>query len=567
MTLFVPPPPPYSVTSAARAPTPIDLLAEKWVEDLVELSPVIGLRIGREVADGYGDLSPDGHLERAARATRTLSALDALNPQDDVDVVTKSDLAAALSWISDAYTAGWHLRDLNVLSSVPQDIRQAIDLLPRATVTDEERLAARLSTVPAAVADYIATLREGIGQGVTPARRQVLAVAKQVSAFAAPDGFFAGMVAGTGPPALRREVGAAVNAARVAFTGLAHFLMHDLAPAATRTDAVGRDLYGLASRHHLGTVIDPEETYRWGLDLLAQTVAEQDAAARELGSTSVPEAVAELIADPHRTLTDDAEVRRWLQRESDLTITALDGTSVEIPSELRCLQAMTSPSMQGGAHYTAPSDDFKRPGRMWWPPRTVAGPFATWRERTTMFHEGVPGHHLQMGIAVIARARLNTWRRQLAGSAGHREGWALYAERLMDDLGFLEDPADRLGMLDAQRLRAARVVIDIGVHLQLPHPDGGGWDAASATRFLRSHTSMSDQFVWFEVDRYLGWPGQASAYAVGLRVWNDVLDARRDAEGNGFSLREFHRAALELGGISLDALRSIGRVPSTHEGV
>ena len=563
MTLFVPSADTRSGTSAARTPTPIDALAERWVEDLIELSPVIGLRIGREVADGYGDLSPDGHAERAARAASTLAALDSLDPQDQVDAVTKADLSASLSWVTDAYAAGWHLRDLNVLSSVPQDIRQAIDLLPRATAADEERLAARLSMVPAAIAGYIATLREGVVQGVTPARRQAAAVAKQASAFAAPDGFFASVVAGTGSRALRREVDAGVDAARVAFTSLEHFLTHDLAPAATPTDAVGRDLYSLASRHHLGTVIDPEEIYRWGLDVLAQTVAEQEAAARELGSTSVLEAVAELTADPRRTLTDDAKVRRWLQRESDLAMAALDDTSVEIPLELRSLQAMTSPSMQGGAHYTAPSDDLSRPGRIWWPSRKVAGPFATWRERTTMFHEGIPGHHLQMGMAVIARGRLNTWRRQLAGSAGHSEGWALYAERLMEKLGFLEDPADRLGMLDAQRLRAARVVIDIGVHLQLPHPDGGGWDAASATRFLRSHTSMSDQFVRFEVDRYLGWPGQASAYSVGLRVWNEVLDARRGAEGNGFSLREFHREALELGGVSLDALRSSSRTHNT----
>ena len=193
---------------------------------------------------------------------------------------------------------------------------------------------------------------------------------------------------------------------------------------------------------------------------------------------------------------------------------------------------------------------------MWWPRRDIAGPFATWRERTALFHEGIPGHHLQMGMAVIQRDRLNPWRRHLAGSAGHSEGWALYAERLMEDLGFLEDPADRLGMLDAQRLRAARVVSDIGAHLQLPHHDGGVWGAASAAVFLRSHTSMSDQFVRFEVDRYLGWPGQSPSYAVGQRVWHEVRDTCRDAEGEAFSLTDFHREALALGGVSLDTLRS-----------
>jgi uncharacterized protein (DUF885 family) len=183
--------------------------------------------------------------------------------------------------------------------------------------------------------------------------------------------------------------------------------------------------------------------------------------------------------------------------------------------------------------------------------------FDTWRELTTVYHEGVPGHHLQIGQAVVNRAKLNTWRRQLAGTSGHAEGWALYAERLMEELGYLDDPADRLGMLDGQRMRAARVVLDIGVHLQKPRLDGPGvWDAGYALEFMRQNVNMDDAFIRFEVNRYLGWPGQAPSYKVGQRIWEEVRDTLRAREKDAFSSKEFHRRALDLGGVGLDTLRT-----------
>src|SRR5690606_35190168 len=140
--------------------------------------------------------------------------------------------------------------------------------------------------------------------------------------------------------------------------------------------------------------------------------------------------------------------------------------------------------------------------------------------------------------------------RQLAGTSGHAEGWALYAERLMQELGYLDDPADRLGMLDGQRMRAARVVLDIGVHLGKPRPDGQGvWDADYALEFMRANVNMNDAFVRFEVNRYLGWPGQAPSYKVGQRIWEQVRDAAQRRDGAAFSFKQFHKDALDLGGV------------------
>lgn len=193
---------------------------------------------------------------------------------------------------------------------------------------------------------------------------------------------------------------------------------------------------------------------------------------------------------------------------------------------------------------------------MWWSVPEGVTEFDTWRETTTVYHEGVPGHHLQIAQAVYNRADLNSWRRLLAGTSGHAEGWALYAERLMAELGFLDDPADRLGMLDAQRMRAARVVLDIGVHLEKPKLAGSGsWDFPYALDFMTRNMNMPKEFVRFEVHRYFGWPGQAPSYKIGQRVWEMLRDEYLANHPGQYSLREFHRLALAQGGLGLDSLR------------
>jgi len=199
---------------------------------------------------------------------------------------------------------------------------------------------------------------------------------------------------------------------------------------------------------------------------------------------------------------------------------------------------------------------------MWWSVPPGVDTFNTWREKTTVYHEGVPGHHLQIGQAVHNADRLNLWRRLVCWMSGHGEGWALYAERLMEEFGFLDDPADRFGMLDAQRLRATRVVLDIGVHLRkpaLPPYGDGTWDRASAWELLRSNVNMDDGFVRFELNRYLGWPGQAPSYKIGQRLWEEIrAEALRAARARGeeFSLKDFHSRALDLGSVPLDVLRA-----------
>ncbi|MBZ4486429.1 DUF885 domain-containing protein [Microbacterium sp. cx-55] len=553
------------MTEPSRIPTSIDEIAEEWVDTVAELAPTVATYIGRFEHNGrFGDYSPTGAERYAEAARAALERLDRAIPVDAIDAVTKEDLGRELRLDLELHAANASLRDLNVIASPAQDIRSAFDLMPTDTVEDWAVIAQRLGGVPAAIEGYIETLRAGIAAGVTPARRQVSEVATQIDRYTADNGFFAVFVAdadpaeGHLPASLARELADQSGAARVAYDTLAQFLITELAPVASEEDAVGRELYALHSRRFLGATIDLDETYEWGVEELARMVAEQESIAHEiLPGASVEEAVAYLESDDSRKLHGTDALREWMQATSDRAVAELGRTHFDIPEPIRRLECMIAPTQEGGIYYTGPTDDFSRPGRMWWSVPEGVTSFDTWRELTTVYHEGVPGHHLQIAQAVYNRGQLNSWRRLLAGTSGHAEGWALYAERLMEQLGYLDDPADRLGMLDGQRMRAARVVLDIGVHLKKPRLDGTGvWDHEYALDFMRRNVNMSDEFIQFEVNRYLGWPGQAPSYKVGQRIWEQIRDDTRAAQGDAFSIKDFHKRALDVGGVGLDTLRS-----------
>ncbi|WP_159498783.1 DUF885 domain-containing protein [Microbacterium sp. 18062] len=561
------------MTHAERTPTPIDEIADDWVDTVSELAPTLATYIGRfEHNSRFGDYSPEGS-ERYAEAARTaLGRLEGAIPVDVVDEVTKADLARELRLDLELHEADASLRDLNVIASPAQDIRSVFDLMPADSVEDWSVIAARLGAVPAAIGGYIETLRAGVDKGVTPARRQVVEVVSQIDRYTSENGFFATFAAeatpaeGQLPASLARELADQSGAARVAYDELARFLTAELAPVATEADAVGRELYALHSRRFLGATIDLDETYEWGVEELARMVAEQESIANEiLPGAGVEEAVAFLEADDTRKLHGAEALQEWMQVTSDRAVAELGRTHFDIPEPIRRLECMIAPTQEGGIYYTGPTDDFSRPGRMWWSVPEGVDSFDTWRELTTVYHEGVPGHHLQIAQAVYNRAQLNSWRRLLAGTSGHAEGWALYAERLMEQLGYLDDPADRLGMLDGQRMRAARVVLDIGVHLQKPRLGASSalgasgevpWDHDYALAFMRRNVNMPDAFIQFEVNRYLGWPGQAPSYKVGQRIWEQIREDDRAVQGSDFSIKDFHKRALGIGGVGLDTLRA-----------
>lgn len=532
--------------------TPIDALADRLALRLAEVDPIEATAVGiTDFDDRLTDFSPAGVAARIAVARETLAELATLTPESDADRVTAAALRERLGVEIELADAGRIVGDLNVIASPLQAIRDVFDLMP----DGDPRLAARLAAVPQAVESAISGLRARLADGSWPFAalqvREVLAQAReageQVAANAAR--------ATDARPGLTDDI-------RAAFDRFAEVLETEIAPSAIPVDrpgglGVGREAYPLHSRLFLGTAVDLEETYVWGQELLASIVAEQNEVATRLypGAT-VAETLARLDSEPRYTLQGTDALRDWMQRTSDESVVALAGTHFDIPAELHHLDCRIAPSSNGGIYYTGPSADLTRPGSMWWSVPPGVTEFHTWQEKTTVYHEGVPGHHLQIGQAVIAP--LNRWRKLYSFTSGHGEGWALYAERLMRDLGFLDDDGDLMGMLDSQRLRAARVVLDIGVHCGFEAPaevGGGAWTYDKGWAFLRSHVAMSDEQLRFEYHRYLGWPGQAPSYSVGQRVWQQTRDAYLAAHP-GSTVKDFHRDALALGGMGLDTLRA-----------
>ncbi|WP_405216835.1 DUF885 domain-containing protein [Agrococcus sp. Ld7] len=553
-----------NVGASARPQSDIDRIAEDYVHRSAALNPEINVYVGLEGDKaGYGDYSPAGRREATELASDVLGKLAAAEPVDDIDRVTKSDLARELQLEIDIEAAGWGDRDLNNLASPASGIRDIFDLMPTAAEQDWDAIAQRMRNVPAAFDGYIASLRAGIAGGNTPAARQIENVLEQFEDYAPGAGFFHDFAASARageaelPESLRRDLATAAGVATEAHQRFATFLRDELAASANPVDAVGREFYSLMSRRFLGAEVDLDETYAWGIEELDRMRSEQEAIANEIKpGASVQEAIAHLDGDESRKLHGTDALRAWMQRTSDRAIEELGRTHFDIAEPIKALECMIAPTETGGIYYTGPADDFSRPGRMWWSVPKGVTEFDTWRELTTVYHEGVPGHHLQIAQQTYNRGELNLWRRASAGTSGHAEGWALYAERLMESLGYLDDPADRLGMLDGQRMRAARVVLDIGVHLGKPRLDGTGeWDFDYALDFMRQNVNMNEPFVRFEVNRYFGWPGQAPSYKIGQRIFEQIRDEAQDAEGDAFDLKQFHMRVLNIGGVGLDTLR------------
>ena len=547
---------------AARERTAVDVLADEHLDATVALDPITATSMG---VVGYDhlltDYSPEAAAERAELARRTLRAITEATPVDDVDAVTVAAMSERLGLEVELFDAGARTGELNNLASPAQGLRDVFDLMATDTDDDWSVVAQRLTALPQAVDRYVGALRHRAAAGDVPPVRQLTVVAAQARELAATDGFFSRFVQGAGdvPATLHVELDQAATRAAAAYDDLARLLTDELLPTARDHDPVGAELYALHSRYFLGATVDLAETYEWGQDEVARIKAEMDLTADRIQpGASLAEAVAVLDADPARTLHGTAELQRWMQQRSDESLNALADGHFDVPAPIRRLECRIAPTTTGGIYYTGPSEDFSRPGRMWWSVPPGDDTFHTWGELSTVYHEGVPGHHLQVAQTVYRAELLNRWRRLGCWVSGHGEGWALYAERLMADLGFLDDPGDRLGMLMSQSMRAARVVIDIGVHCGLPAPaavGGGDWTYDKAWQYFSAHTWLSESTRRFELDRYLGWPGQAPSYKVGERMWLSARDQVREREGAAFSLAAFHRRALDLGSVGLDVLQ------------
>ena len=531
--------------------TPVFRLCEDYIARFAELDPVgAGMR---GITDSFGaatDFSPEGFEARADHDAATLRELKAITDTSDNDRLARLFLAERLEAEMAWHETGEPLRLLRAPIGLLSMVRDSAELIPHDTEDGWRNVAARLSAIGDMLRGWQRSLDLGLERGIPAARRQAIHAAIQADRLAESATHDA-LVASYGDGPLLDELAAGAASAHAAYAQAAAYLRDRYAPKAAKRDAAGPERYAVTSRLSLGADIDPVDAYEWGWSELERIEAELAAEASAIRSgVSVDEAT-ELLDETEHVDGADA-YRDWLQERHDRALSELNGRYFDIPGPLRRVEVVLArDSTSGAAYYTRPSEDLARPGRTWWPVARGQDRFSTWSELTTVFHEGVPGHHLQAGFCVTAGDALSRFAK-VTFVSGHGEGWALYSERLADELGWFTERGTRLGMLSGSALRAARVVIDIGVHLDLPLPDGSKWTFEKACDVLRDRGRCEPHRVHPEVVRYFGWPGQAPAYKLGERGW---LAARDEAKARpGFDLKRWHTAALSLGPIGLDDL-------------
>jgi uncharacterized protein (DUF885 family) len=560
--------------TASTSPQTPRQVADGFVDALCDLDPILATTLGaRPGDDRLPDPGPAGLEAEAELFRTTLAELDRVLAEDPAledDPIERrcarllrERLGAELA----AHEAGEGYRALSNIFGPLHSIRQVFSLMPAATDEDWAVIARRMARVPEAYRGLRAALEEGARRGLFAAPRQVTTVVGQLDEWLAGP-YFANFVA-AGPDGLRADLEAGARAADGAVAELRDFLRDTYAPQAQGTpDAVGRERYALTARRWTGSDLGAgdglEEAYRYGWAEHQRILAEQRAEAEKVLPGATPMEAMRWLDENGPAVEGVEAIRQRLQTMMDEAIEALDGTHFDLAEPVRRVEAMIAPPGSAAApYYTRPSQDFSRPGRTWLP--TLGRErFPLWDLVSTWYHEGVPGHHLQLAQWAYVAPQLSTYQTSVGSVSANAEGWALYAERLMDELGFLTDPGARLGYLDAQQMRAIRVVIDIGMHLELPIPDdadgvladhrGQPWTPELARAFFGAYCGREPAFLDSELVRYLGAPGQAISYKLGERAWLAGREAAQRARGADFDLKAWHMAALSQGSLGLDDL-------------
>ncbi|MFF2537396.1 DUF885 domain-containing protein [Streptomyces cyaneofuscatus] len=554
-----------SDTSSSALPRQV---ADAYVDAVIELDPITGTYLGvPESSRRLPDFSPAGQDATADLIRATLLKLDDAErlPGADSDEerrcgrLLRERLTAELA----VHDAEEGLRAVSNLHSPAHSLIGVFTVTPTETEEDWAAVAERLRVVPAAVEGYRASLGLGLERKLYGGPRATATFIGQLTEWSGggeSTAFFTDFIA-PAPEALRPELTEGARLATAAFASLRDWMRNVYAPAIEGApDTVGRERYARWTRQFNGTDLDLDEAYAYGWSEYHRLLAEMKTEAAKILPGAGPwEALAHL--DVHgKHIEGVEEVREWLQGLMDEAIEALDGTHFELAERVRRVESRIAPP--GGAaapYYTGPSEDFSRPGRTWLPTMGETR-FPVYDLVSTWYHEGVPGHHLQIAQWKHVADSLSRYQTSLGQVSANAEGWALYAERLMDELGFLPDAERRLGYLDAQMMRACRVIVDIGMHLELeipadsPFHPGERWTPDLAQEFFGNHSGRPAEFVESELTRYLSMPGQAIGYKLGERAWLLGRENARAAHGDAFDLKAWHMAALSQGSLGLDDL-------------
>jgi uncharacterized protein (DUF885 family) len=547
--------------SHADPNTAVNELSDRFWEGVLERDPVYATILGDDRWDDrLPDLGEAGRAADEAAYRETLAEAEAIDPAglDPEQVITRDMLILVASTHLEALEKKQYQLAINhIFGTQTMPVRIAQYQIAE-TPEGLERLLARFAAFPTAIEQEIATLREGMADGRTGAAIPVRKEIEQIERMLAlpVEAFPAVGMAHVADDAARERVRASVEAEIYpALQALRAFLADEYEAQARQDPGIsstpdGAEAYRLGIRMHTTIDTTPDEVHRFGLEDLAHIEAEKDVIATRAGYRDRHAYAKALGEDPanHTSSRDDIIALAAEQTaRAFATAPRYFGRLPRADCEVKAVEEYREREVPP-AFYMPPSIDGSRAGQYY---LNTYQPEARELHKIAAitFHEATPGHHFQLAIEMelTGLPPFRTLGSRLAGAA-YAEGWGLYCERLADEMGLYQSDAERLGMLDAQSFRAARLVVDSGLH-------AFGWSREQAIELMHERGALPLVDAEIEVDRYTIWPGQALAYKIGQR---EIERARREVSefmGDRFDLRAFHDEVLAHGSVPLATLR------------
>src|SRR6266850_7177625 len=544
-----------------------DLFAAEW-DYQMEQHPTWASSLGdRRWNDRWSDSSLDAIYKRHNHDIATLSKLTkinraALSPSDQLNYdLFKKDYENGI----EDFQYRWYLLPLNQLGGV-HTVNQLAETLRFDTLKDYEDWLARLKALPVRVDQTIALMRTGMKERIILPKIVVQRVPAQIdhqivsdpkaSPLYKPFTKFSSSIAASDQVRLAKAAQVTIADTVVpAYRKLKEFIVSDYLPAALDQVGLwqlpnGAAMYAYAARDNTTTDLTPQEIHEIGLKEVKRIRAEMQAIIDKLGFRgSFAEFAKFMRRDPKfyfKTESEVLEAYRALSRRIDPLLVKVFRTLPRMPYGIEPVPANIAPDSPAGL-YRGPAADGSRAGIF--SVNTFKPEIRPKYEMMALsLHEGVPGHHLQFGLAMEQQGMPNF--RRYGGYTAFAEGWGLYAESLGDEMGLYDDPYSKFGQLTYEMWRAIRLVVDTGMHAKK-------WTRQQAIDLFKENTAKTELDIVNEVDRYIAWPGQALAYKIGELKIKELRGRAKKTLGDKFDLREFHDVILRQGAVPLDVLEGI----------
>lgn len=474
-------------------------------------------------------------------------------PTDYYDELAKKIILRDIDSYIESWNDLWHYTYFGSVFSEPLSIYEVFEVMPKKTDEDIKNIIKRLKKIPTALNEWASSLKDIAKLGSTNAKLRIDFTTLVLDNIAS--GKFTKIAEEIDPE--NKKLMRAAKEADLSFEQLSAWISTKYRSIADENWRVGKERYIKTVKDQTGLTINPKEIYDWGWQELDRINNEMWEVGKLINPnvTTLKEYRDILNNDPEYIIEGKDNFKLFLDGVTQKAIAELNGSLFTIPAALKkCEVVMDEDTVDESPYYKGPSDDMTRPGRTYYP-TLGRDSFSTWENYSTWFHESIPGHHMQIATSTLNKDTLTRYQREEAWNSGYGEGWALYSEKLMDELGYFDKPGYKMGYLMCQAMRAARLVVDIGLHLGYTDTNGEVWTPESAVIFMQEKALLNESYAANEVARYISWAGQAITYKLGERVW---IAAREDAKnrlGQKFNIKKFHTYALKLGPMGLDMLK------------